>query len=61
MSKLELIAIQCVQNGPSISYDGEDDDVGVFTCCGEVSYREHAHDCWFPVMIDELRTLGHKV
>ena len=27
-------------------YDGEDDEVGERSCCGEVSYKPHLHDCW---------------
>lgn len=61
MTKLEMIAIQCVSEGPSIKYEGEDDDVGCFSCCGELSYHDHAKDCWYPAMEEELRSLGHAV
>lgn len=27
-------------------YDGEDDEVGERSCCGEVSYKPHRPDCW---------------
>ena len=28
------------------TYNGEDDEVGERSCCGEISYRPHRHDCW---------------
>jgi len=37
-----------VESDGGISYDGEDDEVGGRSCCGEVSYRPHRADCWVP-------------
>lgn len=31
---------------PRDCYHGDDDEVGTFGCCGEVTYRSHAPDCW---------------
>lgn len=61
MNKLEMIAIEAVSCGPSIKYESEEDEVGCFACCGEVSYHDHSADCWFPKMVEELRSLGHAV
>lgn len=61
MDKLEQIAIAAVSSGPAIKYEGDEDEVGRFACCGEVSYHNHLGDCWFPRMVEELKARGHKV
>lgn len=35
-----------IDTGGGTTYNGEDDEVGERSCCGEVSYRPHRHDCW---------------
>lgn len=44
---LRLLEIS-VENDGGTSYDGEDDEVGSRSCCGEVSYKPHRADCWVP-------------
>ena len=31
-----------------VKYEREDDSVGNHACCGEISYKPHAHFCWVP-------------
>ena len=34
------------ENGCATVYSNEDDECGVKGCCGVVSYKPHADDCW---------------
>jgi hypothetical protein len=42
-----LEALKDVQaDGCATSYASEDDECGVFGCCGEVTWKDHAPGCW---------------
>jgi hypothetical protein len=34
------------ENGCATVYSNEDDECGAKGCCGVVSYKPHADDCW---------------
>ena len=34
------------ENGCATAYSNEDDECGAKGCCGVVSYKPHADDCW---------------
>jgi hypothetical protein len=34
------------ENGCATVYSNEDDECGAKGCCGVVSYKPHAADCW---------------
>jgi hypothetical protein len=38
-------------------YSSEEDEVGDFVCCGEVSYREHSDNCVYRKMKEYLEGL----
>lgn len=42
---LEALGLAIDDDGGT-HYDGEDDEIGERSCCGEVSYKPHRHDCW---------------
>ena len=54
--RLDRIATLLTENEPGIIYYGLDDDVGDHGCCGLLSYKPHAPDCWFA----ECRALAAK-
>ena len=37
---------KAVENGCATVYANEDDECGERGCCGVVSYKPHADDCW---------------
>jgi hypothetical protein len=39
-----LEALEAIET--STSYNGQEDEIGVHTCCYELSYKPHASDCW---------------
>ena len=54
--RLGRINVLLTNNGPGTVYNGLDNDVGDHGCCGLLSYKPHAPDCWF----SECRTLAAK-
>lgn len=54
--RLDRIATLLTENEPGTVYYGLDDDVGDHGCCGLLSYKPHAPDCWFM----ECRALAAK-
>lgn len=51
---LELAKKAVDETEDSTKYDHDEDEVGCRACCGEISYRPHARDCWVPKMRELL-------
>ena len=41
-----------VSCGPPVTYNGDDDSVGQYSCCYKLSYVAHAKDCPWKKMKD---------
>lgn len=46
VERLRAALTHALNNGVGTQYCGEDDDCGVYICCGKASYRDHDADCW---------------
>ena len=46
IAQLEAALRYALENSGGTQYWGDDDDCGTHSCCGEVSYKPHAADCW---------------
>jgi ferredoxin len=44
--KLRAALEAALENGVGVSYSCDEDECGNHVCCGEVSYKFHAPDCW---------------
>lgn len=44
--KLRAALEAALENGVGVSYSCDEDECGNHVCCGEVSYKPHAPDCW---------------
>lgn len=44
--KLREALEAALENGVGVSYSCDEDECGNHVCCGEVSYKPHAPDCW---------------
>jgi hypothetical protein len=44
--KLREALEAALENGVGVSYSCDEDGCGNYVCCGEVSYKPHAPDCW---------------
>ena len=45
-AKLREALEAALENGAGVSYSCDEDECGNHVCCGEVSYKPHAPDCW---------------
>lgn len=46
IERLRAALRYALENGITTRYWGDDDDCGTHSCCGKVSYKSHADDCW---------------
>jgi hypothetical protein len=44
--KLRAALETALEDGVGVSYSCDEDECGNYVCCGEVSYKPHAPDCW---------------
>lgn len=52
-TKLALAALEELKG--TVTYAHRDDECGAFVCCGEVSYKGHAKDCYLMTALNALR------
>ena len=46
VERLKAALGAALEDGVGVSYSCDEDECGNHVCCGEVSYKPHAPDCW---------------